>query len=734
MPPPPDANVLEFRPVLAPLDDDAPDEAGGIVEPTGIEIIGATGKLPGEDVKMAVDPPETKLTLAELTGLDLPARRVIVPKWMKSWADFRSVVWWLLRYIAHVVTYHATRAPKYAVKSVWRSFVGSWRTLRVFLGWALDSEGRQMARAAHLKGDQQAWKTARKEWHDTVHRRLIITAVYLVVILVALVCAYVWAPPYMVALVLVVGLGVLVHVGRPEDGNRLFDEVVASGAQAWRLDSKMIRTALVALRIVGMVPSKDIPARDLIGLPAPITKDGPGWRAEIELPHGVTAAQVMEKRAELASGLRRPLGCVWPESRPDVHAGRVVLWVGDQEMSKMKPPRSPYVKEGWRGDAFAELPFGFDQRGRPIAFEMMYGNLLIGSLPGGGKTASLRALMLGLALDPTVEMRIAEHKGSGDLSMFEQFAHFYVSGVTDEDIEATVGMLRDVLREVERRAKVIKDLGKKSDLAPESKVTRQTASMRHLGLHPLVVVVDECQELFTHDDLGAEAGKLAERIIKRGRAFGVMTIWATQRPDAKSLPTGVSANVSHRFCLRVMGQVENDMILGTSSYKQGIQATTLSPRDKGIGYLKGAFDDAVVVRSYYQDKALADRIAKRAFTLREEAGRLTGMAAGEETERAPSYSLIGDLGTIFVASERMHSEDVCARLAELRPDAYEGWTPEQLAAAVKPYGLATTQVWIAPAGNRKGLKREQVMGAIEARAGLPELDRPTDQALVDSPR
>jgi S-DNA-T family DNA segregation ATPase FtsK/SpoIIIE len=44
--------------------------------------------------------------------------------------------------------------------------------------------------------------------------------------------------------------------------------------------------------------------------PSPVREDGPGWRAEVDLPFGVTAAQVIERREQLASGLRRPLGAV----------------------------------------------------------------------------------------------------------------------------------------------------------------------------------------------------------------------------------------------------------------------------------------------------------------------------------------------------------------------------------------------------------------------------------------
>ena len=100
-------------------------------------------------------------------------------------------------------------------------------------------------------------------------------------------------------------------------------------------------------------------------------------------------------------------------------------------------------------------------------------------------------------------------------------------------------------------------------------------------------------------------------IIKIGRALGVFLILATQRPDKDSLPTGVSGNVSTRFCLKVAGQVENDMILGTSAYKNGARATTFRPKiDAGLGYLKGEENTPQVVRTYYLNNADTERVGQ----------------------------------------------------------------------------------------------------------------------------
>jgi DNA segregation ATPase FtsK/SpoIIIE, S-DNA-T family len=92
-----------------------------------------------------------------------------------------------------------------------------------------------------------------------------------------------------------------------------------------------------------------------------------------------------------------------------------------------------------------------------------------------------------------------------------------------------------------------------------------------------------------------QAADDAQFVIKVGPAFGVMLFLATQRSDKDSLPTGISGNASVRYCLKVMGQVENDMILGTGAYKNGIRATTFRPgTNAGIGYLSAASVPQVV--------------------------------------------------------------------------------------------------------------------------------------------
>jgi len=511
---------------------------------------------------------------------------------------------------------------------------------------------------------------------------------------------------------LAVGALALGFAGRRKDRPIVFSRVTGSGVPP-RVTSDAVVRALATGGITGMTPK----AAETIDFVAPgIGRDGPGWRVELDLPHGVTVAHVLDARERVASGLRRPLGAVWPEGRPDIHPGRLLLWVGDRDLSATPAPPWPLAKSG-TVDFFAagSIPWGNDPRGRQVAVSLFENNVLIGAIPGAGKTATVRPLMLAVALDPLSEQWVYNLKGNRDLSAAELFATRYVSDAGHPGVAAALQGLRDLKKEIERRTKVLAAAPEAE--APDGSVTRALAMRPHLGLHPLVMTIDEAQVLFSDSEHGKEAGELAAGCIKLGRAFGVVLVLATQRPDKDSVPTGVSANVSIRFCLRVMGQTENDMVLGTSMYKNGIRATLFRPSDKGVGMLVGGPDEPTVDRPAYIDIPTSKRIGQRARALRIANGTLAGYAAGQwayQEDTGPDYSLIGDVLQVMDEGQA-HSAVLCARLAEVRPERYSGWTAETLAAALKPFGVRTGQVW-APgldgtSTNRQGVKRADLAKA-----------------------
>ncbi|MFE1691139.1 cell division protein FtsK [Streptomyces albidoflavus] len=645
-------------------------------------------------------------------------RRPVLPAWARSGAEMRTAAKWLGTHYGHTTAYHLVRTPVYAARLAFQAPRGAARFVGGAMRWAADREGEPVRLAAVRREDAAEYIKLSRQRDRRVRLRTAVTTLALFTGAVTALALYVLAPGWVLALTastLVLAFGA---VGSAADAPVVTRAVEVPTAP--KLTSDIVLRALGAL---GIAPINQAQAkgRDGFSFTAPITRDGPGWRAEGDLPYGVTVTDVIERRDKLASGLRRPLGCVWPEAVPEEHTGRLVLWVGDQDMSTARKPAWPLLKSG-SVDLFKPVAFGTDQRGRWVEITLMYIAAVIGAIPRMGKTFLLRLLLLIAALDPRAELHTYDLKGTGDLDpVGEKVSHRHRAGDEDEDIEYALADLRELRDELRRRARAIRDLPR--DICPESKVTSALADKRSLGLHPIVVGVDECQVWFEHPDHGKEFEEICTDLVKRGPATGIVFIAATQRPDAKALPTGISANASARFCLKVMGQLENDMVLGTSSYKRGVRATMFSWKDKGIHYFVGEGADARIVSSVYVDAPAAEAIGDRARALREKAGLLTGHAAGIEPESAtgPGYDLLRDLLTVVPANEvKVWSETVVARLAELRPEVYAGWEPEALTAALKPYGLSTVQVGRRVNGkvvNRRGIDRSHVATAVAERDG-----------------
>jgi DNA segregation ATPase FtsK/SpoIIIE, S-DNA-T family len=632
-------------------------------------------------------------------------RKAIVPAHWRTWAAAREHVRLAAARHGHAAAYHGVRAPAYVALTCWWALVGVVRTAGRVLAWWHVPDMHRLEHQAAADGLLSDHLRIHKAGREIRTARGAILAGCAVVVVAALVILS-KAPPWAWVLLAAAALPLLARVGRPAGKPIVTAATLPATVQA--PDQDVITRALGALGIAGI----DRWLRDgrALVFPSPVREDGPGWRAEVDLPFGVTAAMVIERREQLASGLRRPLGAVWPEPVTAEHAGRLELWVGRQDVSKSRQAPWPLLRGG-QADVFGEIPFGTDVRGRTVKVPLVYHNWLLGAIPRQGKTAAVRVLACAAALDPLTELWVHELKGSGDLDPLERVSHRFVSGVDDESIRYAAESLKLLRAEIMRRTERLKALPR--ELCPDKRTTRQIAAKRSLKLHPIGCVIDEAQNLMAHPDYGKAAGLDAEFIIKIGPAFGVFLIIATQRPDKASLPTGVSGNVSTRFCLKVTGQVENDMILGTSAYKNGLRSTTFRPGiDAGIGYLVGAGPSPQVVRTYYLNMADAERIATRARTLREAAGTVTGHAleGGGEGPR----DVMTDVLAVFGSDAGLQWGELAARLASRFPQRWEGATADAVSAECRAAGVPSVDV---KSGGKalKGCRKTDAQAAAGAR-------------------
>jgi S-DNA-T family DNA segregation ATPase FtsK/SpoIIIE len=310
----------------------------------------------------------------------------------------------------------------------------------------------------------------------------------------------------------------------------------------------------------------------------------------------------------------------------------------------------------------------------------------------------MRIALLFAALDPIAELRVFELKGTGDLDPVAKCCHAYGSGADDDTIAACLKSLRQLYEvELVRRAKTIRGLDK--TVCPDSKVTPELARKRSLKLHPIVFAIDEAQEAFSDPDFGKLFDLYATAVVKRGPALGIILVIATQRPDKNSLPTGITSNVAIRFCLRVMDQIANDMVLGTSAYKTGVRSTLMTVNDKGCGYLVGGAELAQVTKTFHVNGKQADAIGARARALRAAAGTLTGYALGDAGD-AGARDVLGDVLAVFGDDLGLHWPVLAARLAAGFPDRWAGADADSVSAQLRGLGVASVQV----KADGKGLK------------------------------
>lgn len=637
-----------------------------------------------------------------VTGVEL---KPVMPGWLWDAEQRRHAARYCWQCSTHWVAWHSVRAPWYGVRVVIFSVRGiGISTFRLY-EYLTDRQSVALQQAVIAKGDDIAYRGLRKSRAKTVkHRRRLVVVGGLVTFIAALIVYAAWN--WVTLLVVCSVLGVLAKVGQPRDKPIVLGRAVVTAAVP-RLTDAIVLKGLEACGI----NTKGVT------FTAPIQRElNAGWRAEVELPHKNVASDVIANREKLAGGLKRLLGCVWPEPLPGGHPGQLVIFVGDKDLRKAEQPPWPLLKSG-TVDLFQPVKFATDQRGRWIEIELMFTSGVIGSIPRVGKTVAMRELLLIAALDPRCRIYAFEMKGMGDFTPLKPVAYAYAQGDSNAAVEYMVSSLQALREEMRRRAEVIADLPR--NLCPEFKVTAQLADMRHLGLFPIFLSIDECHLAFEHPAYGEEIEELTTDLVKRGPAAGIMTYLATQRPDAKSIPTAISANLAVRFCLKVRTQVANDMVLGTGARAAGNNAMIFDYEDKGIGLLDLG-KQPIIARTVaaIADATISDRVAERARQLREAAGTLEGYCVGNTPDAGPSHDLLDDVVTVFAGAERLWSETICERLAELRPAVYGGWGPRELAAALKhPYGLQASDTWIATTdgsnANRKGFKQSQVLAAVE---------------------
>ncbi|TDC89302.1 cell division protein FtsK [Saccharopolyspora aridisoli] len=440
----------------------------------------------------------------------------------------------------------------------------------------------------------------------------------------------------------VVGLGMAVFGRRKDGAPGRTPTLSGPRSLTWMMDPQMLVDAFRDAKLIGKDESLRLVER--------ASHDGAGWAVTVDLPATRKAADVIKNREALASALAvDELQLIAERVRGrGGHAGRVFLWVADSDPYAGPPLQFPLLDvERW--DAWQPIPFGRDARSRRVDMQLVWTSLLIGAIPRQGKTFATRLPAAGLILDPHARLYVFDGKGGKDWEAAANVAHRFVCGDEIEHAERIRGHLVELVAEVQARYARMSTLD--DDLCPESKITPAISQDRDLGMPITAVIIDEVQVYLENpvredvggkkSTLGAYIADLLTYLARKGPAVGIVVILATQRPDSNTIPSRLRAVLGSRFALRVMDWRDSNIVLGEQITTRGFDASTLLPGHKGVGILRpdadtdtGADMIAKTVRTYFMANPDWRTICERGRALRQEAGTLTGHAAGDDEQRA----------------------------------------------------------------------------------------------------
>jgi len=630
---------------------------------------------------------------------------------------------WIAQLTA-VVAYRVRKAPRDAARLCWFFLRGHARWITKGWAWATYADLRADARAARLAGDREARRTAQERiradaaarWAKlalALHRGALggllftLLAGVLAIVNASVDRAQMW--PWLAGLYTLLGLlaallpwllkaapiGWLIaaiYEGRDRSpGASWLTHPDSADPDPW-IDERMITTALATLNIAPLNRFFKNGGQLIYTIPA--RRDGVGTAVQVRMPLGTKASDVIARKELLAANLGRLDVETWPAVGPQ--ANILDLWVADQGALDGPAPPWPLLHQG-SVNVYDGVPWGVTIRGEPIIAPLIGTNWLFGALAGQGKTATMRLLALGVALDPTAEIRIVNFKPSGDWNAFKPRASVLLVGMGTDVITACANQLEWLVTDMQRRAQTLE-----AHAPGANKVPKHLASRKDLGLHPLFLFIDEVHILFGDDYVGGKTGRATmamKALLNMARAFNIHLLIATQRPDDRTLPAEVRDRFGMRACLHVGNEATNDMILGKPAFADGGRATDLRYNiDRGTCVVNSGFGtntQYTVVRTHYvsahdPETHTPDQltpIITRALHQMTKHGRTVHPALEATTDEPVPVDHLTNIHRVLRGEQRVRTQVVLTRLAELNPTTYEGWSYSDLKTALAEEGI-----------------------------------------------
>lgn len=246
------------------------------------------------------------------------------------------------------------------------------------------------------------------------------------------------------------------------------------------------------------------------------------------------------------------------------------------------------VKHDW--DAVIRAPYaetspdmsvtiGYESSGAPVEFKIginndHYHGFVIGGT-GSGKSRFLHNIILGLSLKyrpEALELHILDLKGA-EFGRYKQLKQARSVLVEEADAQITYEVLSEIERKIDERKVLFARYGA-TDLKHYYK------NGKGPQLPQILLIVDECQELFVDKSDDSDLTKKIVNVIKliatKGRSWGVHMLLGTQSlSNAPKLDEGTLTQIQDHFILPCVDSDAKQLVSSDHKERVGMEAARL---------------------------------------------------------------------------------------------------------------------------------------------------------------
>jgi S-DNA-T family DNA segregation ATPase FtsK/SpoIIIE len=292
------------------------------------------------------------------------------------------------------------------------------------------------------------------------------------------------------------------------------------------------------------------------------------------------------------------------------------VWVSTEDPFSVVR-RSPLIDHKGPVNTFINgIPVSFEKRGGQIILRIRDTSIIVAGATRRGKGMLLANILIGVLLDPWVNVRIFDGKGTAEHNAYAPMLATFVK----RNPERLAIITRAIVAELDRRSDLLDEHGfEKID------DDNYEEAMKLLGGREVFVV----DELATYTPKGTspwddEITENLSQIAAVGAALGVLLVSLTQVPEVEVIRGRLRQNHVGRAAMNTESGTASNTVLGDGMTGQGYDASKIPLDQPGRFWLATPETGVIEGRSYLVTPDDKRKVAEEAFEIRKAAARLPG--------------------------------------------------------------------------------------------------------------